>query len=86
MGIKIGGDDDDIIVVYDQGWPVQPPGNLLHVSLEGGQSRPQSKRQHLLLPEPVPRFNCSLVLYIKTQEHLPVPAQQVQCTEKSAAS
>jgi len=55
--------------------------DLLHESLEGSWGRRKSERQYLPLPEPIASNECCLVLSIRTEGYLPVPAKQIQSTE-----
>jgi len=75
MSVDTGGNDNDIIKVDEQSLLVQPTESLLHESLKHGRSRCKSDRQPLPLPEPIRHHKRTLVLCIRTQENLPVPAQ-----------
>jgi len=86
MSAKVGEDDNDITEIDEQSLPVQPTQDLLHESLERGRSGRKSERQHLSFPEPIPRNKRGLVLCFRTQRHLPIPAEQVQCAEELATS
>jgi len=72
MSVEVGGDDNDIIEINEQDLSVQPTQDLLHESLEDGRGGRKSERQHL--SEPIPRNKRGLVLCVRTQGHLPIPA------------
>jgi len=67
MSVEVGGDDNDIIEIDEQGSLVQPTQDLLHESLERGRSGRKSERQHLPFTEPIPRNKRSLVLCFRIQ-------------------
>jgi len=74
MSVEVGGDDNDIIEIDEQGLSVQPTQDLLHELLEGSWCGRKSERQHLPFPEPISRNKRGLVLCFRTQGHLLIPA------------
>jgi len=48
--LEVWGDHDDVIEVDQQCLPAESAEDLLHMSLKGGRSGGQPKRQHLPLP------------------------------------